>query len=365
MKTPISVAVGLSGGVDSSLAAMLLVEAGYKVTGLTMKIWKGAYRVQEGLRHACFGPGEEEDIAACQRLADSLGIGYRVIDLADEYESRVVEYFREEYLAGRTPNPCVVCNQELKFGFLIDRARESGLEFDYFATGHYARTEEREGVTYLRTAVDATKDQTYFIHGLSSDRLRKILFPLGELKKSEVRKLASERGLEVAEKPESQDFVAGGDYAPLFETSTPEPGDIVDTAGRILGRHRGLPYYTIGQRRGLGISSGTDPLYVLSLDATANRVIVGPNTGLFSEGLASGDFRLQNPAQALPFSALVKIRQAHKPVPCEVRQTSTGVLIAFDTSQRAVAPGQSAVLYSPDGLVLGGGRIDAAISQLD
>lgn len=362
MENKITVAVGLSGGVDSSLAAALLKESGYNVIGLTMKIWKGAYKVQEGLKHACFGPGEEEDIAACERLCASLGIAYEVFDLSEEYESHVIEYFKAEYRAGRTPNPCVICNRELKFGFLIDRARQSGLKFDFFATGHYARKETVEGVTYLKTARDLGKDQSYFLYGLDSALLSSIMFPLGDLTKDRVRELARAAGLEVAEKRESQDFVAGGDYAPLFEGGEPSPGDIVDSKGAVLGRHRGLPFYTIGQRRGIGISTGTEPLYVTGLDAKNNRVIVGPNNGLFSKGLASGDFRFQNPAdRGRVISGFARIRQNHKPVACEVSPINGGVLIEFTTAQRAVAPGQSAVVYTDAGLVLGGGIIDRAI----
>ncbi len=362
MEKKVTIAVGLSGGVDSSLAAVLLKESGYSVIGLTMKIWKGAYKVQEGLKHACFGPGEEEDIASCERLCSSLGIEYRVFDLSEEYESHVIDYFKREYSAGRTPNPCVICNRELKFGFLIDRARQSGLEFDYFATGHYARKELVDGITYLKTALDVTKDQTYFLYGLDSTLLASIAFPLGDLTKEKVRELARAAGLEVAEKRESQDFVAGGDYTPLFEGSDPAPGDIVDAKGAVLGRHRGLPFYTIGQRRGIGISTGTDPLYVTGLDAKNNRVIVGPNNGLFSRGLFSADFRHQNPAdKGRTISGLARIRQNHKPVACEVRPVENGVTIEFDSAQRAVAPGQSAVVYSSSGLVLGGGIIDRAI----
>jgi len=362
MNSDTTVAVGLSGGVDSALAAAILKDEGYKVIGLTMKIWKGAYKIQEGLKHACFGPGEEEDIAACERLSAQLGIEYRVIDLSEEYEKHVIEYFRKEYLEGRTPNPCVICNRELKFGFLIDRAHDAGLEFDFFATGHYARKEVRHGISFVRTAVDSAKDQTYFLYGLESPRLEKILFPLGMMTKDEVRKLARSHGLEVAEKPESQDFVAGGDYAPLFESETPATGDIVDTAGNVLGKHKGLPYYTIGQRRGIGISTGPTPLYVLSLDAHKNRVIVGPNAGLFSSGLRCGNFRFQDPCMAGgKVAGLAKIRQNHKPVSCSVTYSGQGVAVEFEIAQRAVAPGQSFVLYSGDGLVLGGGIIDEAI----
>jgi len=363
MNKTITVAVGLSGGVDSSLAASTLKDAGYKVIGLTMKIWRGAYKIQEGLKHACFGPGEEEDIAACERLCGHIGIPYHVIDLSDEYERHVIEYFRREYLAGRTPNPCIICNRELKFGFLIDRAKQSGLEFDLFATGHYVRTSSIDGTTYLRTARDMAKDQSYFLYSLDSSRLSHIVFPLGEMTKEETRTAARAYGLEVADKPESQDFVGGGDYAPLFEYDRPEPGDIVDLKGTVLGRHRGLPFYTIGQRRGLGISIGTEPLYVLALDARQNRVVVGQGKGLFSSGLLSCSFRLQNPqTYDKPLACRVKIRQNHKPAPATILVDSGGKAhIDFEIPQRAVAPGQSAVLYSEDGLVLGGGIIDEAI----
>lgn len=364
MDNKATVAVGLSGGVDSSLAAAILKESGYNVIGLTMKIWRGAYKIQEGLKHACFGPGEEEDIAACERLSAKLGIEYRVIDLSEEYEHFVIEYFKKEYLEGRTPNPCIVCNRELKFGFLVDRARSAGLVFDFFATGHYARKETRGGITFLKQAKDGAKDQSYFLYGLDSARLATILFPLGEMTKEEVRSLARLHGLEVAEKPESQDFVAGGDYAPLFENPAPVAGDIVDAKGAVLGTHRGLPFYTIGQRRGIGVNAGTTPLYVLALDAKNNRIIVGPNTGLFSSGLISRNFRFQDAKMgAGAVQGLAKIRQNHKSVACSLSMSDGGAKIEFEVAQRAVAPGQSVVLYSEEGLVVGGGIIDSAFTD--
>ncbi len=361
------VAVGLSGGVDSAVTAALLLEAGYEVVGITMKIWKGGIAIQEGPKHACFGPGEAEDLAACERLAAQLGIEYRILDLADEYESRVLDYFRHEYRAGRTPNPCIICNRELKFGFLVDRAREAGLGFDFFATGHYARIEERKGILHLRKAAFEAKDQSYFLYGLDADRLAHIRFPLGNLAKDEVRAIARRLGLEPADKPESQDFVAGGDYAPLFADRPPEPGEFVDEMGRVLGRHRGLPFYTVGQRRGIGISIGPEPLYVLKLEPETNRIVLGPNTGLFSEGLVTEDFRLQDPRLATaPFRARAKLRQNHKPAPCLVYPDDAGhYLLAFGTAERAVAPGQSAVLYDEEGFVLGGGIIARAIPRLN
>lgn len=355
------VAVGLSGGVDSSLAAALLKAQGYEVLGLTMKIWNGGLRIKEVAKHACYGPGEEEDIAACERLAARLGIEYQVIDLAEEYEAKVLDYFRREYRAGRTPNPCVICNRELKFGFLLERARGLGLEFSAFATGHYARIVERNGVLHLARARDEAKDQSYFLYALEAERLAGIRFPLGELTKEEVRREARALGLEVADKPESQDFVAGGDYSPLFEDSPPEPGDFVDEEGRVLGKHRGLPFYTVGQRRGLGISIGPEPLYVLRLEASTNRVVLGANRGLFSEGLLSRDFRLQDPRLGTaPFEAFAKIRQAHTAVPCRVYPGSPW-RVEFREAQRAVAPGQAVVIYDAEGLLLGGGLIERAL----
>lgn len=360
-------AVGLSGGVDSAVTAAILIEEGFEVVGITMKIWKGGIPIAEGAKHACFGPGEAEDIAACERICAGLGIEYRVLDLADEYEERVIEYFRREYLRGRTPNPCIVCNRELKFGFLVDRAREAGLDFSFFATGHYACIEERDGVRFLRRAAFEEKDQSYFLYALDSDRLADIRFPLGDLSKEQVREKARKLGLETAEKPESQDFIAGGDYAPLFAGNPPEEGDFVDESGRVLGHHRGLPFYTVGQRRGLGISTGPEPLYVQRLDPAANRIVLGPNSGLFSEGLVAEDFRLQNPrAASAPFRTAVKLRQNHRPAPCTVYPGDGGSCrVEFEIAQRAVAPGQSAVFYDEEGLVLGGGIIERALDRID
>ncbi|HTX73414.1 MAG TPA: tRNA 2-thiouridine(34) synthase MnmA [Rectinemataceae bacterium] len=364
MATTKSIAVGLSGGVDSAVAAALLKREGYRVLGLTMKIWSGAVAIREGAHHACFGPGEAEDIAACEALCSQLGIDYHVVDLTAEYEARVLDYFRSEYLGGRTPNPCIVCNRELKFGFLLERARDAGIEFDLFATGHYARIERRDGLFWLRTALDASKDQSYFLHRLPSDLLGTVRFPLGELHKNEVRAEARRLGLEVADKAESQDFIAGGDYTPLFADAPPSEGDIVDESGRALGRHRGLPYYTVGQRRGLGISVGVDPLYVLRLDAERNHVIVGPGRGLFAEALEASDLFLQDPQLASrPFAALARIRQNHKPAPCRVTAGEGYCRVDFDDAQRAIAPGQSIAFYDDSGFVLGGAIIRSSVER--
>ncbi|HUX36643.1 MAG TPA: tRNA 2-thiouridine(34) synthase MnmA [Rectinemataceae bacterium] len=362
MQEKLRVAVGLSGGVDSAVVAAILHKAGHEVVGLTMKIWKGGLPLVEGTKHGCFGPGEDEDIEVSSRLCASLGIPYRVIDLSDDYERLVLDYFRREYRAGRTPNPCIVCNREMKFGFLLERARAAGLNFDVFATGHYARIVERDGVNYLARARSTEKDQSYFLYTLDSEMLGGIMFPLGGLEKTEVRAEARSLGLEVADKAESQDFVAGGDYAPLFSDRPPEAGDFVDGSGRVLGRHRGLPYYTIGQRKGLGISTGPEPLYVLRLDAAKNLVVLGPGDGLFAEGLASSSFRFQDQRYAKSeFRAFAKVRLAHKASPCRVR-AGAEVQVLFDNPERAIAPGQSVVIYDDEGIVLGGGVIDRALT---
>jgi len=370
------VAVGLSGGVDSAVAAALLIEQGHEVLGITMKIWSGAISVPEGAKQACYGPDEAEDVAACERLCSSLGIRYFAIDLTKEYEARVIEYFRREYIAGRTPNPCIICNSELKFGFLVERAQALGLDFDFFATGHYARiSTDAQGRPRLRTAHDAAKDQSYFLYRLSQNVLSRVLFPLGELTKGQVRDIARRLGLDLAEKPESQDFIAGGDYSPLFADIPPESGDIVDVEGRVLGRHKGLPFYTIGQRKGLGLGAGpgagmepgcdAEALYVVALDPEKNRVIVGPNRGLFADGLLASDFRLYSTnTDAFPRRGLAKIRQNHRPVPCTFEPGEAGTCtLRFDESQRAIAPGQSVVIYDKEGFVEGGGIIERGIAS--
>jgi tRNA-specific 2-thiouridylase len=372
MKAKKMAAVGLSGGVDSAVAAALLVEQGYSVFGLTMKIWSGSISVPSGAKDACYGPDEADDIAACEKICRALGIEYRVIDLSVEYEERVLDYFRREYLAGRTPNPCIICNSELKFGFLTEKAHSLGMDFEYFATGHYARiANDDSGHSRLRTALDLAKDQSYFLYRLSPDRLSRVLFPLGDLRKSQVREVARRLGFEVADKPESQDFIAGGDYSPLFAGQNPQFGDIVDAEGRILGRHRGLPYYTIGQRRGLGIGAtaeaenrDSEPLYVIALDAQNNRVVVGPNRGLFADGLLASDFRYygKDAGEKPPRHGYAKIRQNHKSVPCAFELGADGYCrVIFEESQRALAPGQSVVIYDEEGYVLGGGIIEKAV----
>lgn len=352
------IAVGLSGGVDSSTALALLAEAGADVFGLTMRIWRQGAVPVAGVGDACYGPGEEEDVAACEALCASLSVPYLSLDLSAEYEARILDYFKSEYRAGRTPNPCVRCNQEMKFGFLLERARAAGSDFELFATGHYARIEDRRGIATLRRAADESKDQTYFIHRLSPETLAKVAFPLGGLSKAQVRAEAKRLGLASADKAESQDFVAGG-YGALFEEQ--RPGDIVDEDGKVIGRHRGIVNYTIGQRRGLGVSTGPEPLYVAALDAELNRVVVSRDESLFCAAISGGDALVHDPELAgSPFEAFVRIRQNHRPAKAVVRVDGDTARIEFAEPQRAAAPGQSAVFYDADGFVLGGCIIEGS-----
>lgn len=348
------VAVGLSGGVDSAVAALLLKEAGHEVTGVTMRLWKPG-RYKGGAEGSCFGPGEEKGIAAAETLAAHLGIPHRVFDLNGPYEREVVDNFRETYLAGRTPNPCVRCNAVVKFGLLPRVAAEAGLAFDHFATGHYARIESRGGRFALLRGADFAKDQSYFLHRLSQEQLARTLFPLGGLTKDGVREVARAHGLVVADRPDSQDFCVGGIDDLIGEPD--RAGDIVDLSGRVLGRHRGFWHYTIGQRKGLGIGGAGEPYYVVELDAHRNRVVVGRADDAVRTSLTVVDM---NYVSLSPESAgeevpcRVKVRSAGRLVPA----TLMGNACVFPTGIAGVAPGQSAVFYAPEGdEVLCGGVI--------
>jgi tRNA-specific 2-thiouridylase len=354
------VAVGLSGGVDSSVAAALVKEMGYEVLGLTMEIYDGAVTLHEAGRHACYGPGEKEDVEVAERVCSKLGIRFHVIDLRQEYRNHVIDYFRHEYLEGKTPNPCVVCNQKLKFGFLLEKARALGLEFDYFATGHYARVTKSTQRFLLQRALDRSKDQTYFLYGLTQEQLSRILFPLGSYTKNQVRQMAKTLNLETAERRESQDFIAGGDYLPLFREEELRAGEIVDESGTVLGTHRGIMRYTIGQRRGLGIAS-SKPFYVVRIDARNNQVVVSHKEP-FSQGVIVTDLNLiALEAIEQPERVEAKIRLQHRAAPATVFPPEKGMTkIIFQKPQPSVTPGQSAVLYSGD-IVYGGGVIQSVL----
>ena len=358
-----TVAVGLSGGVDSSVAAWLLKREGWRVTGLTMSIWDGSVPIPDLGLTGCFGPGEARDLEAAKNIAARIGIEHRVVPLAEEYKRTVLEYFREEYLAGRTPNPCVRCNQRMKFGFLLDQARRLGVEFEKFATGHYARVrfDAASGRWQLRRGVDAEKDQSYFLARLQQTQLAMLVFPLGERRKDEVKEIA--RGLgwgDLAEKDESQDFIECEDYSVLFQAGDAPPGEFVTRAGKVLGKHRGIIHYTIGQRKGLELGGGGTPWYVLEIDAPRNRVVVGTRAELSTRALAAGDLNWVALAEppAGPLRCQVQIRQRHKAAAATVTATPGGRLeAAFDEPQFAVTPGQVAVFYDGD-VVLASGTIE-------
>jgi len=356
----IKVAVGLSGGVDSSVATALLCKQDYEVFGVTMEIYDGSVIPEASAGHACYGPGEKEDVASAAAICEKLDIAFHAIDLRQEYNSHVIHYFKNEYLKGKTPNPCVVCNQKLKFGFLLEKARQAGLDFDYFATGHYARIVESGNRFLLKRAADGSKDQTYFLHGLTPEQLAHTLFPVGDHTKQEVRTIARSLGLETADREESQDFIDGGDYSVLFDEDEIQAGEIVDEGGQVLGMHRGIIHYTIGQRRGLGIASQR-PLYVSRIDATNNRLIVSDHENR-SKGLMATDLNLIAVDRIeQPLQVQVKIRLNHKEADATVFPPDDNqTRILFEKPQLSVTPGQSAVLYADD-TVLGGGIITSAL----
>jgi tRNA-specific 2-thiouridylase len=352
--------------VDSSVTAYLLKKQGYHVLGLTMQIWDGSLPLLDEGLSGCYGPGEPRDIAAAKALADRLDIPHHVVSLASEYNTEVLDYFRSEYRAGRTPNPCVRCNRSMKFGLLLDRARTMGIAFDTFATGHYARVGQDPvtGRWQLRRSIDVAKDQTYFLSHLSQTQLSQVMFPLGGMTKPEVKAIAREIGwADVADKPESQNFIESKDYGVLFGEQEQKPGPIVTTTGTVLGQHRGIIHYTIGQRKGLGIGGTTDPLYVLRIDACANTVVVGSYSELFSNRLIARELNWIGlpAAPSQPLRVHAKIRQQHKEAPATIQAIpGTDTLEAiFDEPQMSITPGQIVVFFSDD-LVLGSGTISNA-----
>ena len=353
------VAVGMSGGVDSSVAALLMVRAGHEVSGVLMKIWPGP-DAPGAVRSACYGPDEAEDIRAAGDVCARLGIPLRVFDCSANYEALVLRYFREGYLAGTTPNPCVRCNQLVKFGILPDAARGSGLAFDRFATGHYARVEHdaAHGRFLLKKAVDPRKDQSYFLYRLSQEQLATTLFPLGELTKSRVRTIAREEHLPVHDKKESQDFY-DGDIGDILRQESLD-GDIVDSAGQVLGKHLGVWNYTIGQRKGLGIAHPV-PLYVVAIDADNNRLVVGPEEETYARSCVARDCAwVMVKKLAAPAEVQVKVRSGGRFVRAEISPLDGGrTRVVFAEPVSSVAPGQSAVFYQED-IVLGGGIIESA-----
>ena len=354
------VAVGMSGGVDSSVTAWLLKNQGHEVIGLTMQIWDGSVPLPDEGRSGCYGPGEARDLESARAVADRLGIRHIVVPLAEAYNRCVLDPFRASYRAGRTPNPCVVCNQRMKFGLLLEQARNMGESFDLFATGHYARVafDESLGLFVLRRGVDAAKDQSYFLSRLTQDQLRQVRFPIGDKTKPEVVRLAREAGFgDVADLEESQDFIESDSYAPLFDPTDNRPGPIVDTAGQVLGQHRGIVHYTVGQRQGLGIATG-DKRYVKELIPGTNTVVIGTREDVFrSECRIEDPNWISGTPPTTGTTCLIRLRYHHPGVNTRLSPLPDGAWrAAFAEPQFAVAPGQAAVCYAEDE-VLGGGWI--------
>lgn len=351
--------VGLSGGVDSALAAALLLAEGHEVHAVTMKIWDGEAAAGE-TRSACYGADEGEDLAQAAAVAAQLGIRHTVIDLAAEYRATVLAYFAAEYRAGRTPNPCMRCNQAMKFGALLDGARRAGIAFDAFATGHYARvTHNAASGRYELRRGDSAKDQSYFLALLTQEQLARVRFPLGEMAKAEVRRRARELGLPVHDRAESQDFYAG-DIRDLMDDQ--REGPILDAAGQPIGTHQGIGGYTIGQRKGINISA-PQPLYVTAIDTERNAVCVGPESDLYAVAMiVQGINWVSREPGPEPFDALAQIRYRHNGIYARVTPLpDAGARVLFAQAQRAVTPGQFAVFYDGDAVV-GGGVIAAAVN---
>jgi len=362
LETDGRIAVAMSGGVDSAVAAALLARQGLPVVGITLRIWPSLRPTDPAQRFdSCCSPGSVED---ARSVAQALGIPHYVLNYEAEFDREVIQYFTQAYLNGETPNPCVPCNSRLKFGSLLSRARGWGAT--RVATGHYGRV-DRDPVTgrhRLRRAADPRKDQSYFLYGLTQDQLAACLFPVGHLEKAETRTIARELGLAVAEKPDSQEicFVPRDYRAYLRERAGAaiRPGVIRDTGGTAHGRHAGVAFYTVGQRRGLGIGS-PQPLYVIDLDPATNEVIVGEDRELWTREVEVDRVNLIAVERLdAPQRVLAKIRYAHTPAPATAFPLAGDrVRLAFDDAQRAVAPGQAAVFYDANDpeLVVGGGTI--------
>lgn len=352
------VVVGLSGGVDSSVAAWLLKEQGYDVIGVTMQIWQDEPELIQEENGGCCGLSAVDD---ARRVAQILDIPYYVMNFKKEFKANVMDYFVDEYLHGRTPNPCIACNRYVKWESLLQRSLAIGA--DYIATGHYARVEELPNGRYaLRTSATDQKDQTYALYNLTQDQLKRTLMPVGEYTKEQIRAIADHISLRVANKPDSQDicFVPDGDYASFIEETRGEPfpeGNFVTADGTVLGRHRGIIHYTVGQRKGLGLAMGY-PVFVLEIRPETNEVVIGSNEDALSLRVRANKLNFMAVEDIRePVRVWAKIRYNHKGDWCTLEKTGEDeVLCTFDKPQRAVTPGQALVFYDGE-YVLGGGTI--------
>lgn len=364
-----TIAVAMSGGVDSSTVAAMLRAEGYNVVGLTMQLWNqrrlaGREGMPEQVQGRCCSI---EDVYDARRVAEDLDIPYYVVNHQERFEKDVVRPFVDEYLSGRTPIPCSLCNNHLKFDQLLITARQIGAEL--LATGHYARTEydQERGRWLLLRASNAAKDQTYFLFGLTQEQLSRTRFPLGEMSKPQVRELARQHGLALAEKPDSQEicFIPGGDYKRFIDAYLDEQGEalpdtsgeLVTTSGEVIGEHGGIHNFTVGQRKGLGVATGS-PLYVIELRGDKRQVVVGTNDDLSSRTMMVRKLNwISIDDLHAPTSVKAKIRHRHEPADAVIEKTGADeVLATFDVPQRAITPGQAAVFYDGD-IVVGGGWI--------
>jgi tRNA-uridine 2-sulfurtransferase len=369
MSNPKTIAVAMSGGVDSSTVAAVLRAGGHTVIGLTMQLWNqrrlaGHEGMPEAVQGRCCSL---DDVYDARRAAETIGIPYYVVNHEQRFEDEVVRPFVQEYLSGRTPIPCSLCNNHLKFDQLLLVAQQIGA--DHLATGHYARVEfdARRDRWLLKRPADRSKDQTYFLFGLTQEQLSRTLFPLGALTKPEVRDLARQHGLALAEKPDSQEicFVPGGDYKRFLDAYLEEQGEalpdtageLVTTGGDVVGEHHGIHNFTVGQRRGLGVATGS-PLYVIQIKGDTRQVVVGNSDELYSDTLRVRRTNLIACAHLdQPLRVTVKIRHRHEPAPATIGATGGDeILVKFDQAQRAITPGQAAVFYDDD-VVVGGGWI--------
>lgn len=353
------VMVAMSGGVDSSVAAYLLKDAGFEVVGVTMclGVKSGA---EDGPR--CCG---EDAIGDAKNVCTKLDIPHHIFDFSKEMQLNVIDKFIKSYLEGQTPNPCIDCNRVLKFGILLNKALSLG--FDFLATGHYGEISDINGKYLLKKPLDKRKDQTYFLYQINRENLSKILFPLANFRKENVREIAKKIGLPVADKQESQEvcFVVNNNYKDYLEKNVEnnsiKPGNILDLGGRIIGRHGGIAFYTIGQRKGLKISAPT-PLYVIKINKNTNEIVVGERKYLGSKILIAEEINLLS--DELPEHAKAKIRYNHKEAPCKIIKLNECVKVIFDEEQEAITPGQSVVFYDND-IVLGGGVIKNVIPDFN
>ena len=350
------VVVAMSGGVDSSVAALLLAEEGYEVIGVTMRLYSVENRDAAPLSRSCC---TVEDVEDARRVCQRIGARHYVLNFEREFQRHVIDYFVAEYQRGRTPHPCLACNDKIKFDFLLRRALF--LEADYIATGHYARIEERDGARRLLQAVDPWKDQSYVLFTLTQEEMRRLLLPVGRYTKEYIRSLAREAGLPVADKPDSQEicFIPTNDYRTfLRERVTPTPGEIVDTAGKVVGRHEGIEFFTVGQRRGLGVQA-SQPTYVVALEPEQRRVVVGSWEDLLEQSVwASRASYISDTVPEGPVEVTAKIRYKSPQAAATLIPHGTWAELRFHEPQRAVTPGQAVVFYQGEE-VLGGGIIES------